>query len=414
MIQIRKITAEHAADANIKNEPFSLWGRMIPSLCDGKWTYAVVKNDDVTEMCFPDLPYDPSRDEAVFLGAYEGENCVGLAVLRTDMFRYLYLDDLKVDQAYRGRGIGSQLIEACMEEAGRTGKQGVYTVAQDNNLSACLFYLHCGFEIGGFDNRAYRGTVQEHKADIFFYRDVQGDSELTESGSEEVKEASLERMGEFFDARLDGYEEHQLSTITSAEEFYPYTADLLPKAPGSEILDLGCGTGLELGFYFEKAPTAKVTGIDLAPGMLEALQKKFPDKALDLIQGSYFDVPFKEKTFDAVVSVESLHHFTKEEKIPLYAKVAKALKPGGYFILTDYFAPSEEKERTYRAELLRIRERLELPADEFYHYDTPLTVVHEIEGLLSAGFTSVKVLKNWESTYTLKAEGRTLSGKKLK
>ena len=31
----------------------------------------------------------------------------------------------------------------------------------------------------------------------------------------------LERMGEFFDARLNGYEEHQLKTIASAEEFYP-------------------------------------------------------------------------------------------------------------------------------------------------------------------------------------------------
>ena len=81
------------------------------------------------------------------------------------------------------------------------------------------------------------------------------------------------------------------------------------------------------------------------------------------------------------------------------------------FILTDYFAPSEEEERTYRAELMRIRERLDLPADEFYHYDTPLTVVHEIEALLSAGFSSVEVLKNWEATYTLKAEGRILPEK---
>ena len=103
----------------------------------------------------------------------------------------------------------------------------------------------------------------------------------------------LERMGEFFDARLDGYEEHQLKTIASAEEFYPFTAASLPKAPGSRILDLGCGTGLELGYYYEMVPTALVTGIDLAPGMLEALRKKFTEKALILIQGSYFDVPFQ-------------------------------------------------------------------------------------------------------------------------
>ena len=214
----------------------------------------------------------------------------------------------------------------------------------------------------------------------------------------------LEKMGEFFDARLDGYEEHQLKTIASAEEFYPFTAACLPKAPGSRILDLGCGTGLELRYYYEMVPTALVTGIDLAPGMLEALRKKFPEKALILIQGSYFDVPFQENAFDAAVSVESLHHFTKEEKIPLYAKLRRALKPGGFFILTDYFAGSDEEEQSRREELLRLRKEQKLPDEEFYHFDTPLTVEHEKEALLAAGFSSVTVLENWGPTFTLKAE----------
>ena len=38
-------------------------------------------------------------------------------------------------------------------------------------VEICLFYLHHGFDISGFDNRGYRGTSQAHKADIFFYRD---------------------------------------------------------------------------------------------------------------------------------------------------------------------------------------------------------------------------------------------------
>lgn len=34
----------------------------------------------------------------------------------------------------------------------------------------------------------------------------------------------LEKMGAFFDHRLDSYDEHQLNCIDSAREFYPYTA----------------------------------------------------------------------------------------------------------------------------------------------------------------------------------------------
>ena len=213
----------------------------------------------------------------------------------------------------------------------------------------------------------------------------------------------LEKMGDFFDARLDGYEAHQLTCIESAREFYPFTAGCLPQIPDARVLDLGCGTGLELDDYLKAVPTARITGIDLAPGMLDALRRKFPEQSMTLIRGSYFDVPFGTEAFDAAVSVESLHHFTKEEKLPLYQKLRTALKPGGYFILTDYFALSEEEERFRRAELLRLKTEQRISDGAIYHYDTPLTVDHETEALICAGFASVTVLKRWGATNTLKA-----------
>jgi tRNA (cmo5U34)-methyltransferase len=213
----------------------------------------------------------------------------------------------------------------------------------------------------------------------------------------------LEKMGEFFDDRLDIYEEHQLNCIESAPEFYRLTAEILPRNSECKLLDLGCGTGLELDYYFKINPTAKVTGVDLAPGMLNRLREKFRDKEIALIRGSYFDVPFGSDIFDAAVSVESLHHFTVEEKIPLYKKLRKALKANGYFILTDYFALSDEEEVLHRKELLRLRKEQGISGNEIYHYDTPLTVQHEIECLISARFSSVEVLSKWGATHTLKA-----------
>lgn len=210
----------------------------------------------------------------------------------------------------------------------------------------------------------------------------------------------LEKMGAFFDARLDGYDDHMLTNIEGAVEFYPFTASQLPEG---HILDLGCGTGLELGYYFARCPESAVTGIDLAPGMLGALKEKFPDRNLTLINGSYFEVPLGEECFDAGVSVESLHHFTAEEKLPLYRKLHAALKEGGFFILTDYFAPTAELEREYRGNYLALRAEQGITDGEFYHYDTPLTVSHETEVLLAAGFARVEDLKHWDTTHTLKA-----------
>ena len=213
----------------------------------------------------------------------------------------------------------------------------------------------------------------------------------------------LEKMRDFFEARLDGYDEHMMTNIESATEFYPFTAKMLPAIANCHILDLGCGTGLELEEYYLLCPSAKVTGIDLSQGMLSTLGKKLADKDITLIVGSYFDVPFGKDVFEAAVSVESLHHFTKEEKILLYAKLYTALKENGYFILTDYFSLSDDEEEMHRQNLIALKAEQGILDNEFYHYDTPLTVKHETEALLVAGFSNVEVLNHWGATYTLKA-----------
>ena len=213
----------------------------------------------------------------------------------------------------------------------------------------------------------------------------------------------LEKMSDFFEARLNGYDEHMLNDIESATEFYPFTAKQLPTAENCRLLDLGCGTGLELEEYFKLCSSAMVTGIDLSKGMLAELERKFTDKAITLVHGSYFDVPLGKDAFDAAVSVESLHHFTKEEKIPLYSRLRTALKSNGYFILTDYFAPSDDEEIMHRQNMNSLKAEQGIADNEFYHYDTPLTVEHEKEALLEAGFSSAEVLNRWGATYTIKA-----------
>lgn len=213
----------------------------------------------------------------------------------------------------------------------------------------------------------------------------------------------LEEMASFFDDRLLGYDDHMITEIEGATEFYRFTAEQLPLTGHCVVLDLGCGTGLELEEYLALNPSADITGIDLSQKMLSALENKFPGKTLELICGSYFDVPFGNDRFDAAVSVESLHHFTAEQKLFLYQKLFHALKSDGYFILTDYFAESEAFERESFENLRQLKAEQGITDNRFYHYDTPLTIVHEIEVLRAAGFSKCEILKNWGATYTVKA-----------
>ena len=213
----------------------------------------------------------------------------------------------------------------------------------------------------------------------------------------------LEGMAEFFAARLDGYDEHMRRDIEGAPEFYPFTASLLPKAASARLLDLGCGTGLELEDYFRQGGEGSVTGIDLSSEMLTALAAKFPGRDLTLIRGSYLTLPLGEGCFDAAVSVESLHHFPVSEKLALYEKLRRALTEDGCFVLTDYFAASDEEETACFAELERLRSAQGIGDGVLCHYDTPLTAAHETELLRRAGFAEVRVLKSWAATSTLLA-----------
>ena len=175
MLDIRVIDAAHQQDINLPNEPFPLCGRMIPSYTDGQWGHSVVRfpEDSVSEMRFPDEHYDYAamQGSSVFLGAYDGEKCVGLAILQDAWMKYMYLYDLKVSRDYRRRGAGAALMAKARDIALARGYRGLYTQAQDNNLNACLFYLSQGFFIGGLDTQVYKGTRQEGKSDIIFYLD---------------------------------------------------------------------------------------------------------------------------------------------------------------------------------------------------------------------------------------------------
>lgn len=213
----------------------------------------------------------------------------------------------------------------------------------------------------------------------------------TEKSNRREKQRMLEKMSDFFTARIEGYDQHMLNEVEGCKEGYRKMAELLPPAT-ARLLDLGCGTGLELDEIFKTHPHLKVTGIDLTKAMLDVLKAKHPDKDLTLIHGSYFDYDFGRERFEAVISFQSLHHFTHEQKIALYSKVYAALKPGGRYIECDYMVIDQEEEDFYFREYKRIKEEQNLPAGEFYHYDTPCTIDNQLKMLRMAGFMQTEML----------------------
>lgn len=199
-----------------------------------------------------------------------------------------------------------------------------------------------------------------------------------------------EEMAEFFTVRENGYDEH----MAQFAPCYDVTAAHIP-SDCRKLLDLGCGSGLELDALdricqADGREFPSVVGVDMTKALVDQLFAKHPDKDITVKMGSYFDVPFGTEEFDCAVSVESIHHFSLDEKLPLFRKVWEALKPGGVFLQCDYFAACEEEVEMHE-EHWRVRRAMnrDIGDGEFVHIDRPKMAYDEAAVMKRAGFSDV-------------------------
>lgn len=187
-----------------------------------------------------------------------------------------------------------------------------------------------------------------------------------------------ESMAEFFNRKAEGYDNvHGQRKFMSTKEVLTAA---LPEGI-SKVLDLGCGTGLELYPLVERFPAVEITGVDISESMIEQIaQRPFADKVRCVV-GDFFAVDMGEG-YDAAISTSALHHFAPEDKARLYKRVFESLRPGGWFLNSDLFTNSAEETEAFYQYFLDHPERP--------HNDTPLHTQLETEMLTAAGFAEVR------------------------
>ncbi len=202
-----------------------------------------------------------------------------------------------------------------------------------------------------------------------------------------------EDMRSFFNRRVHDYDLHMRDGYDNYDTYFisllkdiPYTNDDI------SILDLGCGTGAELKYIFQKAPKAHIVCIDVAEEMLQKLQDIYRDFSnnIEIIYSSYLLADFGEKCYDYVVACSTLHHILPEDKLNLYMRIKKGLRDNGYLLIQDYVANSIQEEESLRTKYLELINGGVIDKNEIYHIDLPLTMDHEEDLLKAAGFKVVK------------------------
>jgi len=104
---------------------------------------------------------------------------------------------------------------------------------------------------------------------------------------------------------------------------------------GDNVLDLACGTGELLQRIMEDAPEAGLTGVDLAPNMVDRARHKLAERSeVQIQQADAHDLPFADESFDVVVCANTFHYFTHPEQVLREAR--RVLRPGGRLVLLDW------------------------------------------------------------------------------
>lgn len=100
---------------------------------------------------------------------------------------------------------------------------------------------------------------------------------------------------------------------------------------GKNVLDVACGTGYG-SYLMINAGAEKVTGLDIDSKTINYAKKLYKVPGLHFQKGDAHKIPFKDKTFDVLVSFETIEHLTNPELFLLESK--RVLKENGILVIS--------------------------------------------------------------------------------
>jgi SAM-dependent methyltransferase len=140
----------------------------------------------------------------------------------------------------------------------------------------------------------------------------------------------------FFDLWSQFYDLELVQRLT-----YRPVHDAVLRALGSQplhrLLDIGCGTGLLTSRLRLAQPGAQVVGCDFSDGMVH--QAAARERAVRWLRGDATRLPFRDATFDAVLSTESFHWFP--DQAAALTEFFRVLVPGGRILVALVNPPFE-------------------------------------------------------------------------
>lgn len=110
-------------------------------------------------------------------------------------------------------------------------------------------------------------------------------------------------------------------------------ADLVPLAE-QRIIELGCGNARLARALVQRCAGAQVVGLEVDE-VQHAQNVANPQQRLVFMSGSAETVPFPDASFDGALMLKSLHHVPLDAMDAAVAEVARVVRPGGWFYVSE-------------------------------------------------------------------------------
>ena len=108
---------------------------------------------------------------------------------------------------------------------------------------------------------------------------------------------------------------------------------------GNRVLDVGCGKGFLVKDLMAVCPGLQVFGLDISEYALKHCE---PEIIGRLHLGSADRLPFPDKSFDAVISINTIHNLERPQVLQALQEIER-LAPGRGFVQVDSYRTPEQK-----------------------------------------------------------------------
>jgi ubiquinone/menaquinone biosynthesis C-methylase UbiE len=140
------------------------------------------------------------------------------------------------------------------------------------------------------------------------------------------------------------------SFVKAQANLTDYCISLLDPLENKDVVEIGCGNGVQSLYIYQNFKPSKITGIDLSEANIEIAESEKErinaEKVRFIVDDAQNMKHINTESVDVVLNIESAFHYP--DKTAFLKEVHRVLKPGGQFLIADILSTRKKSKSKTR------------------------------------------------------------------